>query len=381
MDTEVNCIAVSKGMQEVMQSVKVAASTNVPVLITGECGSGKKIFAQAIHKLSPRANHPIVVVQCTEASEELIESEVFGYESRSAPKSRPQRIGCFELAKGGSLLFDDIEDLSGSMQLRVLRILEERKIRPLGGRVELPIDVRVLATLERNSDAIYASGKLRPELFTFLQAFQIHVPPLRDRKEDLPFLIRSILGDVNSRDGKHVVDVGAEVRDIFLCHVWPGNIRELQCVLEHAVVFCQGNLIRRQDLPANFGKFPIPLQRYESAISFPVGVTYESMERALICQTLTATNGNKTRTADLLGISLKTLHNKLHDYRSSKETSELQGVTFPLGMTVEQLEHDLIMQTLKRVQNNKTRTADLLGISLKTIHNKLKIYSSTDKSA
>jgi DNA-binding NtrC family response regulator len=376
-EPNINLVGVSKAMQNVLDLMSVASSTNIPILITGESGSGRKTIARSLHERSHRSNRAFVVVQCTEAFEELIESEIFGYEFNSFGKSRQPRIGSFELAGGGSLLFDSIEGLSPSMQLRVLGVLEEKKIRPLGSRSELPVDVRVLATLERTSESMCAIGNLRPELFTFFQAFPIHIPPLRNRKEDLPGLIQSILRDINSRNGKHVTGVSAEVSDLFLSHIWPGNIRELQSVLEHAVILCEDELIRRKHLPINFGKLPLPILSNEPAMCFPLGATMENMERALILQKLGETNGNKTNAAELLGISLKTLHNKLHVYGSRERTGgAAEEVSFPLGMTVENMERELITQTLKRAQNNKTRAADLLGISLKTLHNKLKLYSA-----
>jgi DNA-binding NtrC family response regulator len=265
MSNPVNSLVTnSKAMQEVMHTINLAASIDAPLLITGESGTGKKMVAKAIHDLSRRANRAFVLVQCTEASEELIESEIFGSESRLFGKVRPTRIGCFELARGGSLIFDDIDDLSDSMQLRVLRIFETKKIRPLGARDELPVDVRIMATMERDSQATALPGKVRPELYTFLQALQVHVPPLRARREDFPPLIQTILRESNVRNHKNIVGISAEVSQLFLSHVWPGNVRELQSVLEHAVIYCDGELISRRHLPVNFGKFPLPLCKDES---------------------------------------------------------------------------------------------------------------------
>ena len=382
MSNSVNSLVTSsKAMQEVMHTIHLAASIDAPLLITGESGTGKKMAAKTIHDLSRRATRAFVLVQCTEASEELIEAEIFGSESRLFGKVRAPRIGCFELAGRGCLIFDDIDDLSDSMQLRVLRIFEAKKIRPLGARDEVPVDVRIMATMERNSQAIAVPGRLRPELYTFLQPLQVHVPPLRSRREDFPSLIQNILRESNARNGKNIVGISTEVSQLFLSYVWPGNVRELQSVLEHAVIYCDGELISRRHLPVNFGRLPLPLCKDESTLSFPHGATLENVERALIRQTLSATNGNKTSAAQLLGISLKTLHNKLTEYkeapRAEEETSEM---IFPLGLTVDKMERELITRTLKQLQNNKTRTASLLGISLKTLHNKLKLYGSDDRS-
>jgi len=371
----------SRAMQEAMHTINLAASIDAPLLIAGESGTGKKMVAKTIHDLSLRANRAFVLVQCTEASEELIESDIFGSAPRPFGNVRPSRIGCFELAAGGSVIFDDIDDLSDSMQLRVLRVFEAKKLRPLGTRDELPVDVRIMATMERNSEAIALPGKLRPELYTFLQALQVHVPPLRARREDFPSLIQAILRESNARNRKNIAGISAEVSQLFLTHVWPGNVRELQSVLEHAVIYCDRELISRRHLPVNFGRFPLPLCKDESALSFPYGATLESVERALISQTLSATNGNKTSAAQLLGISLKTLHNKLTEYKKTPRAEEAPNeVIFPLGMTVDKMERELVMHTLKQLQNNKTRTASLLGISLKTLHNKLKLYGSNHGS-
>ncbi len=315
-------VGASKPMQEVMRIVEMAAPSSASVLITGETGSGKEIVARTIHKLSPRANGPFVPINCSAIPESLMESEIFGHERGAFTGAAERRIGCFELADAGTLLLDEIGEMPAPTQAKLLRVLEDRKVRRLGSKSETPVDVRVLAATNKDPEKAVASGELRQDLYFRLNVFHINLPPLREHKDDIPLLVEHILRDVNAKHGKHVRGIGAEVLDIFMSHTWPGNIRELRNVLERASIMCDKELITRACLPGEFGKTSAKSPSDLSSIKFPIGTTVDAMERELILQTLNATGNNKTRAAELLAISLKTLHNKLKEYGGDRAEAE-----------------------------------------------------------
>jgi DNA-binding NtrC family response regulator len=315
-------VGASKAMQEVMRLVEMAAPSSASVLITGETGSGKEIVARSIHKLSPRAGGPFVAINCSAIPETLMESEIFGHERGAFTGAAERRIGCFELADGGTLLLDEIGEMPSPTQAKLLRVLEDRKVRRLGSKIETPVDVRVLAATNKDPELAVGDGRLRQDLYFRLNVFHIHLPPLREHKDDIALLVEHILQEVNAKHGKHVRGIGAEVLDIFMGHTWPGNIRELRNALERASIMCEKDLITRACLPAEFGRTAAKGPSDLAAIKFPVGTTVDAMERELILQTLGATGNNKTRAAELLGISLKTLHNKLKEYGSDRTETE-----------------------------------------------------------
>ena len=312
----------SKPMQEVMRIVEMAAPSSASVLITGETGSGKEIVARTIHKLSPRAGGPFVAINCSAIPESLMESEIFGHERGAFTGAAERRIGCFELADGGTLLLDEIGEMPAPTQAKLLRVLEDRKVRRLGSKTETPVDVRVLAATNKDPEQAVGSGQMRQDLYFRLNVFHINLPPLREHKEDISLLVEHILRDINAKHGKSVKGIGAEVMDIFMSHTWPGNIRELRNVLERSAIMCEKDLITRACLPGEFGKTSAKGPSDLGGIRFPIGTTVDAMERELILQTLNATGNNKTRAADLLGISLKTLHNKLKEYGNTHEDAE-----------------------------------------------------------
>jgi len=304
----------SKPMQEVMHQIEMAAPSTASVLITGETGSGKEMAARSIHQLSPRADGPFVAINCSAIPESLMESEIFGHERGAFTGAAERRLGCFELADGGTLLLDEIGEMPAPTQAKLLRVLEDRKVRRLGSKSETPVDVRVIAATNKDPQQAVAKGQLRQDLFFRLNVFHIHLPPLREHKEDLPGLVDYLLRDVNAKHGRQVSAVGAEVMDLFRSYPWPGNVRELRNVIERAAIACERGTIGRQHLPADFGHAPVTESSELAGLRFPVGTTVDAAERELILQTLSATNQNKTRAAELLGISLKTLHNKLKEY-------------------------------------------------------------------
>jgi transcriptional regulator with PAS, ATPase and Fis domain len=310
----------SKIMQDIMRIVEQVAPSSASVLITGETGSGKEILARTIHRLSPRAERPFVAINCSAIPESLMESEIFGHERGAFTGAAERRLGCFELADGGTLLLDEIGEMPAPTQAKLLRVLEDHKVRRLGSKVETPVDVRVIAATNKEPEQAVAKGELRQDLYFRLNVFHIHLPPLRDRKEDIPLLVEHILRDINVKHGRQVRGVNPEVLEIFAGYSWPGNVRELRNILERAVIVSNRDLIGRANLPADFGHAPAVGASDLSSLRFPPGTTVEAVERELILQTLASTN-NKTRAAELLGISLKTLHNKLKEYEAAKAPS------------------------------------------------------------
>jgi DNA-binding NtrC family response regulator len=311
----------SREMQEVMRQVEMAAPSTASVLITGETGSGKEMVARSIHMLSPRADRPFVAINCSAIPESLMESEIFGHEKGAFTGAAERRIGCFELADGGTLLLDEIGEMPAQTQAKLLRVLEDHKVRRLGSKVETPVDVRVVAATNKNPEQAVADGHLRQDLYFRLNVFHIHLPPLRDHKDDLPLLIEYLLAEISEKHGKKVSGVGADVMELFKSYPWPGNVRELRNVLERAAIASDRGTITRQHLPLEFGHAPARASTNLGSIRFPVGTTVDAVERELIVQTLAATSQNKTRAAELLGISLKTLHNKLKEYEAGRKNA------------------------------------------------------------
>jgi DNA-binding NtrC family response regulator len=306
-------------MKEVMHQVEMAAPSVASVLITGETGTGKEVVARSIHMLSPRGDRPFVAINCSAIPESLMESEIFGHERGAFTGAAERRIGCFELANDGTLLLDEIGEMPAPTQAKLLRVLEDRKVRRLGNKVETPVDVRVLAATNKNPEQAVGDGHLRQDLYYRLNVFHIHLPPLREHKEDLPLLVDHLLVEISEKYGKKVSGLGADVMDLFRSYPWPGNVRELRNVLERAAIASDRGTISRQHLPSDFGHTPATVATGLGGVRFPVGTTVDAVERELILQTLASTGQNKTRAAELLGISLKTLHNKLKEYEAGKK--------------------------------------------------------------
>ncbi len=292
-------VGASNVMQELMHQVEMAAPSTASVLITGETGSGKEIVARSIHMLSPRAMRPFVAINCSAIPESLMESEIFGHEKGAFTGAAERRIGCFELAHGGTLLLDEIGEMPAPTQAKLLRVLEDHKVRRLGSKVETPVDVRVLAATNKNPEQAVASGHLRQDLYFRLNVFHIHLPPLREHKEDLQPLVDHLLAEISAKHGKRVSGVGTDTMDLFRSYPWPGNVRELRNVLERAVIASDRGTIGRQHLPPDFGHAPAVGAPGLGGLRFPVGTTVDDAERELILQTLTATSQNKTRAAEL----------------------------------------------------------------------------------
>ena len=315
----------SAAIQQVFSLVRQVAPSTAAVLITGESGAGKELVARAIHRLSPRRDGPFVAVNCAAMPETLMESELFGHEKGAFTGAIERRAGCFELAQRGTILLDEIGDMPAPTQAKLLRVLEDSRVRRLGGKSEILVDVRVIASTNKVVEESLRKGELREDLYYRLNVFHIHLPPLRERKEDLPALCEALLADLNRKHGCRVTEVAPDVMDLFHRHNWPGNVRELRNVLERAIILAGEGAVLLSYLPPQFG-ISAPARAAVDAedpnlIRLSVGTTVDEAEKALILRTLEHTHNNKTRAAQILGISLKTLHNKLKEYGSATPTA------------------------------------------------------------
>jgi DNA-binding NtrC family response regulator len=298
-------------MRKIYHVIEQAAPTNASVLISGESGTGKELVAQTIHQLSARARATYVPINCVAIPDMLLESELFGHEKGAFTGAIERRPGCFEIADHGTLFLDEIAEMTPPTQVKLLRVLQERTFRRLGGRAEQAVDVRIIAATNVDPQAAVREGKLREDLFYRLNVFEIRLPPLRDRKSDLPLLIEHFVNEYNARHGRSVAALEPGAMDLLSAYSWPGNVRELRNVLERATIVANGHFITTDDLPRLVDltrTAPLP----EPARGLAPGLTVAEAEQQLIEVTLQHTNGNKTRAAELLGISLKTLHNKLN---------------------------------------------------------------------
>ncbi len=315
-------VGASVKMREVFSLIQQVSPSRAAVLITGESGTGKELAARAIHMLSPRRNGPFVALNCAAMPDSLMESELFGHEKGAFTGAVDRRAGCFELAQNGTVLLDEIGDMPVALQAKLLRVLEDSRVRRLGGKNEIQLDVRILAATNSPLEAAIREGKFREDLFYRLNVFPIPLPPLRDRKDDLPALTAALLGDLNKKHGTKVTDVSREVLERFRVYNWPGNVRELRNIMERAVILAGEGTILPNHLSATFGGSSSPAPSAGTApaavngeeLRIPVGSTIEQAERALIELTLEHTRHNKTRAAEVLGISQKTLFNKLKEY-------------------------------------------------------------------
>ncbi len=307
----------SPRMQEIFGLMERIARSNVSVLITGESGTGKELVSRTLHDLSDRRSRPFVAVNCAAIPETLMESEIFGHEKGAFTGAMERRAGCFELAEGGTLLLDELGEMPVGTQAKLLRVLEERKLRRLGARTELDVDVRVLAATNRNPEAAVASGQLRSDLYYRLNVFHIAMPSLREHREDIPQMVSAMVEEMNRKHGRRVAGVTAAAQQMLMEHSWPGNGRELRNLMERAVILApETGVIGVEHLPSEL-RSPVasrPVESAEHGISLAVGTTVAEAERLLILETLEATANNKTRAAQVLGVSLKTLHNKLKEY-------------------------------------------------------------------
>src|SRR5881394_652380 len=316
----------SAALHEVLDTIRQVAPSSANVLIEGESGTGKELAAHAIHNLSRRNKAKFVAVHCAALSPQLLESELFGHEKGAFTGAHERRIGRFEQANGGTLFLDEVAEIDSSTQVKLLRVMsEERAFERVGGNQTLRADVRLIAATNKNLEQLVREGKFRDDLFFRLNVVRITMPPLRERKEDIPILVRGFLRHFCKENNKPLLDLAPDAMDALLAYDWPGNIRELRTAIEHGVVMATGKQITLRDLPmavrqaataqlpggvsptVAFGQKTSPLDLHET-------------ERRLIAQALAATNGNVTAAAKKLGISRRTLHRKINEMNLAKES-------------------------------------------------------------
>jgi len=319
----VDLVGACAPMQQVFSMVRQVAPSKAAVLVTGESGTGKELVARAIHHLSPRRNGPFVAINCAALPETLMESELFGHEKGAFTGAVERRAGCFELAQHGTLLLDELAEMPVATQAKLLRVLEDTRVKRLGGKNEIPVDVRVIASTNKVLEEALRKGELREDLYYRLNVFQIHLPPLRQRESDLPMLTEALISMLNAKHSCRVTQVSPDVMEALCSYPWPGNVRELRNVLERGVIMAGEGVIQTAHLPPGFAGPPVPAPEAPSrgALNISVGYTLGQAERSLIEATLHHTNNNKTRAAEILGISLKMLFNKIKEYRSGEDGS------------------------------------------------------------
>lgn len=305
-----NIIGKSPQMQKIFEWVEGVADTRATVLITGESGTGKELIAKAIHYHSSRREGPFIRINCAALPEGLVESELFGHEKGSFTGAIRQSRGRFELADRGTLLLDEISEITPHLQAKLLRVLQEREFERVGSGIPIQVDVRIIATSNRDLKELIDKGRFREDLFYRLHVVPIHIPPLRERKEDIPALTQHFLKKYNLENNRQIEGISQKAYEMFLEYAWPGNVRELENFIERAVVTAKGKILTPHDFPKElaFGMIKLP------ASEINVGTTIYEAEKGLILKTLKAYAGNRTKTAEILRISTRTLRNKLNEY-------------------------------------------------------------------
>ena len=304
----------NKTMLEMMKFAENIAYSKSTVLISGETGTGKEMVAKYIHQCSPRADKPFLAVNCAALPEGLLESELFGHEKGAFTGAVAKKDGKFELAHKGTILLDEVTEMTPSLQAKLLRVLQEHEIDKVGGREPIPVDVRVIATTNRDPKQLIEDGKFREDLYYRLNVIPIKLPPLRERMEDLPVLAEHFMKKHCRENGKKISSIAPETLALLNKYQWRGNVRELENIIERAVLICQGDAIE----PANLFMEESETENAGSvALGNFRGTIYE-MERELIFKTLEETGNNKTKAAEILGISIRTLRNKLNEYKEKE---------------------------------------------------------------
>jgi DNA-binding NtrC family response regulator len=303
-------IGKSDRMQKIFEVINQVAPTKASILITGESGVGKEIIADAIHYNSPRKDKPYIKVHCAALTETLLESELFGHEKGAFTGAISRRRGRFELAHGGTIFLDEIGEINQNIQIKILRVLHEKKFERVGGEETIDVDVRIISATNKDLKEEIENNNFREDLYYRLNVVNIHIPPLRERKDDIPLLIAAFLKEFAEENKKKIQGIDTKAGVILNQYAWPGNVRELRNCIESSVVMCKGSVITVDDLP--------PYLRETSekdTIRINPGITLQEAEKQIIAFTLNQNGGNKSKTAEILGIGRKTLHRKLNEYK------------------------------------------------------------------
>ncbi|MCX5912235.1 MAG: sigma-54 dependent transcriptional regulator [Deltaproteobacteria bacterium] len=305
-------IGKGRKMKELFDFLAQVAPSEATVLILGESGTGKELVANAIHHNSPRTQQPFVKVACAALPETLLESELFGHEKGAFTGAIARREGRFQAAHRGTIFLDEVGEMSLAIQTKLLRVLQEREFEPVGSSRTVKVDVRVIAATNKDLGKEIKEGRFREDLFYRLNVIPIHLPPVRERKEDIPALANHFLSLYREKNKKEIKEISPKALDLLIRHDWPGNIRELENCLERAVIVARGELIAPADLPPAIQN--LPAGKEDAEIPFPAGISLEEAEKALILKTLEDAGGNRSRAAEILGINRRTLQMKLKEY-------------------------------------------------------------------
>jgi len=308
-DESLGILAESRAMRSVMSLIDRAASCDTPILLIGESGTGKELLARALHKKSPRAEGPFVAVNCSAIPDALLESELFGHRRGAFTDARDDRPGLFQAARGGAVFLDEIGDMAPALQGKLLRVLQEKEVQPLGASAPVPVDARIIAATHRDLTALVAEGRFRQDLLYRINVIEVHVPPLRDRPDDLVPLVRYLLAKHGAKLGKAGSRVSPAALQILRRHTWPGNVRELENVIERGLVLGDGPVISVDDLPDSLKA------RRTSAAAAGASSRLADVEREHIVRTIRTLAGNKAAAARVLGLNRKTLYRKLIQHR------------------------------------------------------------------
>jgi DNA-binding NtrC family response regulator len=330
MDAGVGMIGNSPPMRRTMELLEKVAPSKASVVITGQSGTGKEMVARAIHQLSPRRDKPFIAINCSAIPASLMESEMFGHERGAFTGADQRRLGCWELADGGTLFLDEVGEIPIDLQAKFLRVLEEERVRRLGGKGEITVDVRVVSATNKDLKEEIKAGRFREDLFFRLNVFHVNLAPLKERRDDIPMLVQHFIDKFGREGGRKPAGVTPQAMKLLADYGWPGNIRELRNTLERAVILCGGAIIDVEHLPAE-----LAAGGGESAyLKLPYGLPLREIEKEYILSTLTRLQNNKARTSQALGISEKTLYNKLYRYsgksrREDEPDDEGEGLRAP----------------------------------------------------
>ncbi len=314
--TKFTIITKNREMNRLLQEARDIADSQASIFIQGESGTGKELFARYIHHFSSRRDRPFVAINCSALPETLLESELFGHEKGSFTGALARKKGKFEIANHGTMLLDEISEMETQLQSKLLRVLQEREIDRVGGTGPIPVDVRIIATSNRDIEKQLKDGKLREDLYYRLNVVPFHLPLLRERKDDIPLLANYFIEKYNSLDNRNVKGLTEEAMQLLISMPWKGNVRELENIIERAVLMRKGVLIDKKDLFITEKNRPAE----DTKFTFMPSVSLKEMEKKVIFHALDQTNGNRTHAAEMLGISVRTLRNKLNEYRKKMET-------------------------------------------------------------
>lgn len=304
-----NIIGKSNAMKSVFETIELVAPSRANVLIYGDSGTGKEMIADAIHHNSPRRDKPYIKVHCAAIPETLLESELFGHEKGAFTGAIARKRGRFELAHLGSIFLDEVGEISPAMQVKLLRVIQQREFERVGGEVPIKVDVRIISATNKNLKEEVERGNFRGDLYYRLDVVSIRVPPLRDRKDDIPLMVHKFIEEFSRENNKEIEGITSGALQALMSYRWPGNVRELRNVIESIVVLTKNSIISEQDLPSY-----IMLKDEQAALKIPAGVSLAEVEKRMILFTMQNTGGNKTRASEVLKIGRKTLHRKLAEY-------------------------------------------------------------------